>query len=64
MPWEMRQVQVLSEGGADWRALGVTYHSCSVAEAGFQPGVIMECTGLGQVISESIVAVGRVAASA
>ncbi len=36
------------------RALGATYHSCSVADVGFAPDVIMECTGVGQVISESI----------
>ena len=36
------------------RALGATYHSCSVADVGFEPDVIMECTGVGSVISESI----------
>ena len=36
------------------RALGATYHSCGVAEIGFEPDVIMECTGVGQVIAESI----------
>jgi glucose 1-dehydrogenase len=40
------------------RALGATYHSCSVAEIGFQPDVIMECTGVGSVIAESLVAIG------
>ena len=40
------------------RALGATYHSCSVADLGFEPDVIMECTGAGQVISESISAIG------
>ena len=40
------------------RALGATYHSCSVAEVGFAPDVIMECTGVGQVISESIATIG------
>lgn len=29
------------------RALGATYHSCSVADVGFEPDVIMECTGVG-----------------
>jgi len=36
------------------RALGATYHSCSVKDVGFEPDVIMECTGVGQVISDSI----------
>lgn len=40
------------------RALGATYHSCSVTEIGFEPDVILECTGVGQVISESLVAIG------
>ena len=40
------------------RALGATYHSCNVAEVGFEPDVILECTGVGQVIAESILAVG------
>src|SRR5512136_3497691 len=40
------------------RALGATYHSCSVAEVGFEPDVILECTGVGQVISESIAVIG------
>jgi threonine dehydrogenase-like Zn-dependent dehydrogenase len=40
------------------RALGATYHSCKVSEVGFAPDVIMECTGVGQVITESIAAVG------
>jgi threonine dehydrogenase-like Zn-dependent dehydrogenase len=40
------------------RALGATYHSCSVAEVGFEPDVIMECTGVGQIISESISVIG------
>jgi threonine dehydrogenase-like Zn-dependent dehydrogenase len=40
------------------RALGATYHSCSVADVGFEPDVIMECTGVGQVIAESISVVG------
>jgi glucose 1-dehydrogenase len=40
------------------RALGATYHSCSVADVGFAPDVILECTGVGQVIAESISVVG------
>jgi len=40
------------------RDLGATYHSCSVTDVGFEPDVIMECTGVGQVISESIAVIG------
>ena len=40
------------------RALGATYHSCSVANVGFEPDVIMECTGVGRVIAESLLTVG------
>ena len=40
------------------RALGATYHTCSVGNVGFEPDVILECTGVGQVIAESILAVG------
>jgi threonine dehydrogenase-like Zn-dependent dehydrogenase len=39
------------------RALGATYHSGTVAGLGFQPDVIVECTGVGQVIIDSIRAV-------
>jgi threonine dehydrogenase-like Zn-dependent dehydrogenase len=39
------------------RELGATYHSCNVSELGFEPDVIMECTGSGQVIADSISAV-------
>ena len=39
------------------RALGATYHTGSVAGVGFQPDVIVECTGVGQVIVDSIHAV-------
>jgi threonine dehydrogenase-like Zn-dependent dehydrogenase len=39
------------------RALGATYHAGTVAGVGFQPDVIVECTGVGQVISDSIQAV-------
>lgn len=34
------------------RALGATYHTCSVDNLDFEPDVIMECTGVGQVIAE------------
>ncbi|HVN31143.1 MAG TPA: glucose 1-dehydrogenase [Thermoanaerobaculaceae bacterium] len=39
------------------RALGATYHAGTVAGVGFQPDVIVECTGVGQVIADSIAAV-------
>ena len=40
------------------RALGATYHSGSAHDIGFAPDVVIECTGVGQVISDVIVAVG------
>jgi threonine dehydrogenase-like Zn-dependent dehydrogenase len=40
------------------RALGATYHTGSVADVGFEPDVIVECTGVGQVIADAIQAVG------
>ncbi len=40
------------------RALGATYHACDMAEVGFAPDVIMECTGAGQVIAESLAVIG------
>ena len=40
------------------RALGATYHSGSVTKVGFEPDVIIECTGVGQVIADSIKTVG------
>jgi len=40
------------------RALGATYHSCGVSALDFEPDVIIECTGVGSVISESIQKVG------
>ena len=36
------------------RALGATYHSDTVASLDFQPDVIIECTGAGPVLSDSI----------
>jgi threonine dehydrogenase-like Zn-dependent dehydrogenase len=36
------------------RALGATYHTGSVREIGFEPDAIVECTGVGQVIADSI----------
>jgi len=40
------------------RDLGGTYHTCSVSDIGFEPDVILECTGVGQVIAESMFAIG------
>ena len=40
------------------RALGATYHSGSVTALGFEPDAIIECTGVGQVIAESIQTIG------
>lgn len=39
------------------RALGATYHSSSIPEIGFEPDVIIECTGDGKLIADSIQAV-------
>jgi threonine dehydrogenase-like Zn-dependent dehydrogenase len=39
-------------------ALGATYHTGTVADVGFEPDVIVECTGVGQVIVDAIRAVG------
>jgi len=39
------------------RALGATYHTGTVASVGFQPDVIVECTGAGEVIADSIQAI-------
>ena len=38
--------------------LGATYHSGAVADVGFQPDVVIECTGVGPVIVDSIHNVG------
>lgn len=40
------------------RALGATYHAGRVADLGMEPDIIIECTGVGQVIMESIQAIG------
>ena len=40
------------------RALGATYHTGSVTDVGFEPDVIVECTGVGQVIADSIQIIG------
>ncbi|HSE06873.1 MAG TPA: glucose 1-dehydrogenase [Methylomirabilota bacterium] len=36
------------------RALGATYHCGTVRDVGFEPDVIVECTGVGQLIVDSI----------
>jgi threonine dehydrogenase-like Zn-dependent dehydrogenase len=36
------------------RALGATYHSGRPTDVGFSPDVIVECTGVGQVISDCL----------
>jgi threonine dehydrogenase-like Zn-dependent dehydrogenase len=40
------------------RALGATYHTGRIADIGFEPDVIVECTGAGQVIADAIQHVG------
>lgn len=40
------------------RAMGATYHTGSVTAVGFEPDVIVECTGVGQVIAEAVHIVG------
>jgi threonine dehydrogenase-like Zn-dependent dehydrogenase len=40
------------------RALGATYHAGKVKGVGFEPDVVIECTGVGQVIADAIQAVG------
>jgi len=40
------------------RALGATYHSGSVMDLEFEPDVIVECTGAGSVIADSIQKLG------
>jgi threonine dehydrogenase-like Zn-dependent dehydrogenase len=57
------EVHVLDriEGGAKAdlvRELGGVYHSCNVKDLDFEPDTIIECTGVGQVISESIQKIG------
>src|SRR5512143_3073905 len=40
------------------RALGATYHTGSVDDVGFEPDVVVECTGVGQVIADCMERVG------
>ena len=39
-------------------ALGATYHTHTIADIGFEPDVVMECTGVGSLISDAIRHVG------
>jgi threonine dehydrogenase-like Zn-dependent dehydrogenase len=39
------------------RALGATYHAGTIKESGVKPDVIVECTGVGPVIADAIVAI-------
>jgi threonine dehydrogenase-like Zn-dependent dehydrogenase len=39
------------------RALGAIYHTGTIADLGLQPDVIVECTGVGQVIADAIQAI-------
>jgi threonine dehydrogenase-like Zn-dependent dehydrogenase len=71
--WEPRNVLVGVQHGLDVhvldrvtsgpkvdlvKALGATYHSTPVSKVGFEPDIIVECTGVGQVVAESILKVG------
>jgi threonine dehydrogenase-like Zn-dependent dehydrogenase len=40
------------------KTIGATYHAGRVTELDFEPDVIVECTGVGQVIADSIQKVG------
>jgi threonine dehydrogenase-like Zn-dependent dehydrogenase len=40
------------------RSLGATYHAGTIKGLGFEPDVIIECTGVGQVIVDAIHSVG------
>jgi glucose 1-dehydrogenase len=40
------------------RALGASYHTGAVASVGLEPDVIVECTGVGQVINDAIRGIG------
>ncbi|HWS01700.1 MAG TPA: glucose 1-dehydrogenase [Prolixibacteraceae bacterium] len=61
--WGIEEVHVLDrmESGSKpdlVRELGAIYHSGSVADLGFEPDAIIECTGVGQVIADCIRKVG------
>ena len=40
------------------RALGATYHTGSVLDLGFEPDVIIECTGAGPILGDSVQKIG------
>jgi threonine dehydrogenase-like Zn-dependent dehydrogenase len=40
------------------RDLGATYHTGAVSAVGFEPDIIVECTGVGQLIADAIQTVG------
>jgi len=40
------------------RALGATYHSGAIRDLGFEPDIIVECTGVGPVIADAIRSIG------
>ena len=40
------------------RDLGATYHTGTIADTGLEPDVIIECTGVGQVVKDSVSAIG------
>jgi len=40
------------------RDIGATYHTGSVLDIGFEPDVIVECTGVGSVIADSVQKIG------
>ena len=40
------------------RALGATYHSGSLLDIGFDPDVIVECTGVGSVLADAVQKIG------
>src|SRR5215468_6006181 len=40
------------------RALGATYHAGAIGRVGFEPDIIIECTGAGSVVTDAIQAVG------
>jgi threonine dehydrogenase-like Zn-dependent dehydrogenase len=52
-----RSKEAFSEGGAFVPALVATYHCGTVRDVGFEPDVIVECTGVGEVIADAIQAV-------
>jgi len=40
------------------RSMGATYHTGRIAGIGFEPDVIVECTGAGEVIKDAIIGIG------